>query len=135
MDGYAGKVAADVFAASPSAATFATAVAIGHVSWGVFMLLILTFVGLTPILLGLAVTRSDDYPTPLGWGAVLFGAGAVVAGLIGLGGQSGLFWGLFLATSGPLTVWVLILGIFLWRGVPEGTALDSRPTPTSSRAR
>jgi hypothetical protein len=133
IDGYAEKVAADAFAAGPSAATFAPAAAIGHVSWGMFMLLILTFVGLTPILLGLAVTRSDDYPTPLGWGAVLFGAGAIVAGLIGLGGQSGLFWGLFLATSGPLTVWVLILGVLLWRRAAE--ARPSLPVPPATSVR
>jgi hypothetical protein len=129
IDGYSEKVAADAWAASPSAATFATAAAIAHVSWGAFMLLILTFVGLTPILVGLAVTRSGEYPAALGWGAVLFGAGAVVAGLVGFGGQSGLFWGLFLATSGPLTLWVLILGVLLWRKAPQ-----ARPTPTPTPA-
>jgi hypothetical protein len=126
IDGYAEKVAADAAAASPSSTTFAIAAAIAHVSWAAFMVTVLSFVGLTPILFGLAVIRSEEYPAPLGWGAMLFGAGAVVAGLVGFGGQSGLFWGLFLATSGPLTVWVLILGVLLWRKVPEATPSPAR---------
>jgi hypothetical protein len=127
IDGYSQKAAADAWAASPSAASFATAAAVAHVSWGAFMLLILTFVGLTPMLLGLAVTRSSDYPTLLGWAAVLLGVGAVVAAVLGFGGQSALFWGLFLATSGPLTLWVLALGLFLWRRVTE-----ARPAAAAS---
>jgi hypothetical protein len=119
VDGYSQKAAADAWAASPSAASFATAAAVAHVSWGAFMLLILTFVGVTPILIGLAATRSGAYPAVWGWGAVLFGVGAIIAGLIGFGGQSGLFWGLFLATSAPLTAWVLILGVLLWRRMPS----------------
>jgi hypothetical protein len=119
IDGYASKAAADAWAASPSAATFATAAAVTQVSWGAFMLLILTFVGLTPILLGIAAARSGRYPASLGWVAVAFGMGAIVAGLVGFGGQSSLFWILFLATSGPLTLWVLVAGILLGRQAVE----------------
>ena len=83
------------------------------------MVLILTFVALTPAVIGVAVTRSGAYPAPLGWAAVVLGAGAMVAALLGFGGQSALFWALFLATSGPLTLWVLALGVLLWRRIPE----------------
>ena len=45
----------------------------------------------------------------------ILGAGAVVAGVIGFGGQSALFWILFVATSGLITLWILALGVLLGR--------------------
>ena len=49
----------------------------------------------------------------------MLGVGAVVGAVLGFEGQSALFWGLFLATSGPLTLWVLMLGAILWRRLSQ----------------
>jgi hypothetical protein len=61
------------------------------------------------------VAASGEYPPALGWAVAILGAGAVVAGVIGFGGQSALFWILFVATSGLITLWILALGVLLGR--------------------
>jgi hypothetical protein len=118
IDGYGSKAAADAWveAAGPTRqAAFATAAAVVQVSWGCFMLMTITYVGLTPILFGAAVAASGEYPPALGWAVAILGAGAVVAGVIGFGGQSALFWILFVATSGLITLWILAMGVLLGR--------------------
>jgi hypothetical protein len=118
IDGYGSKVTADAWAdaAGPARqAAFATAAAVVEVSWGCFMLMTITYVGLTPILFGTAVAASGEYPAALGWAVAILGAGAVVAGVIGFGGQTALFWVLFVATSGLITLGILALGVLLGR--------------------
>jgi hypothetical protein len=118
IDGYGSKVTADAWADAAGAArqaAFATAAAVVQVSWGCFMLMTIAYVGLTPILFGAAVAASGEYPPALGWAVAILGAGAVVAGVIGFGGQSALFWILFVATSGLITLWILAFGVLLGR--------------------
>jgi hypothetical protein len=118
IDGYGSKAAADAWAdaAGPGRqAAFATAAALVQVSWGCFMLMTITYVGLTPMLFGAAVATSGEYAPALGWAVAILGAGAVVAGVIGFGGQSALFWVLFVATSGLITLWILAMGVLLGR--------------------
>jgi hypothetical protein len=118
IDGYGSKAAADAWAEASGPArqaAFATAAALVQVSWGCFMLMTITYVGLTPILFGAAVAASGEYPLAVGWAVAILGAGAVVAGVIGFGGQSALFWVLFVATSGLITLWILAMGVLLGR--------------------
>jgi hypothetical protein len=118
IDGYGSKAAAEAWAEASDPgrpAAFATAAALVQVSWGCFMLMTITYVGVTPILFGAAVAASEEYPPALGWAVAILGAGAVVAGLIGFGGQSVLFWVLFVATSGLITLWILAMGVLLGR--------------------
>lgn len=124
VDGYATGAAAE---AATAAATEDRAVAqvafeaVEQVSWALFMALVLMVLGVAPVALGLAIAAGDEYPTVFGWPAVAVGGGSIVAGAIGyLGGPSAAFFILFTVTSGLLTLWVLALGVTLWRRVAAG---------------
>jgi hypothetical protein len=109
VDGYATKQVAD-------AAGSAAGAAVVHIGWALFMALIIMFVGITPALVGLAAARSGIYPAWLGWVAVVLGLASVVTGVVGtVDGASAGFFVAFTATSGLLTLWVLVLGVLLGR--------------------
>jgi hypothetical protein len=113
VDTYATKAAADAVGdqvASPEGA------AVVHIGWSLFMMFIITFLGVTPFLFGLAVGLEPGYPSALGYGAVVLGSAAVVNGVNGmLGGPSAGFYVVFTVVSGLLTLWVLALGVLLGR--------------------
>jgi hypothetical protein len=113
VDTYATKAVADAVGdqvGSPEGA------AVVHIGWSLFMMFIITFLGVTPFLFGLAVGSDPRYPTALGYGGVILGAAAVVNGVDGvLGGGSGRFFVVFTVISGLLTLWVLALGVLLGR--------------------
>jgi hypothetical protein len=118
IDGYATKAVADALAGGGPAALAAGA-AVAHVGWGVFMLLTITYLGITPILFGMAVAGSRVYPAAFGLPVVVLGLVALVAGVLGtVDGPSATFFLLFSISSGLLTLWVLAIGILLWRRVP-----------------
>jgi hypothetical protein len=112
VDGYTTKAIAD--ATAPGSA--GSAVAAVELGWALFMGLIITFLGFTPMLFGVAVAVDGRYPAGLGWGAALLGAVCVVDGVVGtVAGPSGAFFLVFTVASGLLTLWVLLLGVYLGR--------------------
>jgi hypothetical protein len=125
VDGYASKAVADALAAAPTdAAAIAAGTAVAEVGWGLFMLTAITILGLTPLLFGLALAASKDWPGVFGWPVVVLGLGSIVAGLIGIsGGPSPAFFIVFTATSVLITLWVLAGGIRLWMRTPEVVAV------------
>jgi hypothetical protein len=113
VDGYATKQIADAVAAGGDQTAGA---AVLHVAWALFTGLIILFVGVTPALLGMAAARSGIYPAWLGWAAVILGIVAVADGIVAAwDGPSAAFFAVFIATSGLLTLWVLILGVLVGR--------------------
>jgi hypothetical protein len=122
IDGYATKTAADAVAGGGEAA-LAAATALVHAGWGIFMLFVITYVGITPILFGMALAGSRVYPVAFGWPVAALGLVSVVAGVLGtVDGPSATFFLLFMISSGLLTLWVLGVGILMWRQVPVGAA-------------
>ena len=94
--------------------------AVADVTWGLFMFLILTFLGITPIFFGVAIAASRVYPALLGWVAVVFGLVSVVAGVWGtLAGPTAPFFLVFTVSSLVLTLFVLVAGVFLMRRARE----------------
>jgi hypothetical protein len=119
VDGYGLKAAADA-AAGGEAGAVAAGTAVAEVTWGLFMFLILTFLGLTPIFFGVAITASRVYPAVLGWVAVVFGLVSVVASVWGtLSGPTAPFFLVFTVSSLVLTLFVLVAGVYLMRRGPE----------------
>jgi hypothetical protein len=113
VDGYATKQIAEAVAAGGDQTAGA---AVLHVAWALFAGLIILFVGVAPALLGLAAARSGIYPAWLGWAAVILGVVAVADGFVAAwDGPSAGFFLVFIATSGLLTLWVLVLGVLVGR--------------------
>jgi hypothetical protein len=118
VDGYALKAVAD--AVGGQATGSAEGSAIVHIVWALFTMFIITFLGVTPFLFGLAVASDPGYSSPLGYGAILLGSAAVVNGASGiLGGPSAGFFVVFTVVSGLLTLWVLALGVVLLRAARQ----------------
>jgi hypothetical protein len=119
VDGYATKAVADAWSratGAEQATLVAAGTAVAEVGWALFMMLALTVVGLVPIAFGWAVATSGRYPAALGWPVAVAGAGSVVASMLGVvGGPSATFFVLFIVTSALATLWVLAMGIALWR--------------------
>ncbi len=128
VDGYATKAVADAWAAAQSDATLAAGTAVAEIAWALFMGMILVFLGTTPVLLGWAVARSRVYPAAFGWPVVVLGLLSVAASVMGvLDGPSATFIVLFTISSGLLTIWVIGIGIVLWRRVA-----DAVPAPAAA---
>jgi hypothetical protein len=79
------------------------------------------FFGLTFLLYGLAVRAGERYPRWLGWVAVGAGLAAVVVGLIHLmTGPSVLTISVFPAVAAVASLWLLVIGLLLWRRLRGG---------------
>jgi hypothetical protein len=116
VDGYATKAIADQVVGQQGQVDAASGMAVVEIGWALFMALVILFIGVTPALFGLAAVRSGIYPSSLAWTAVVLGAVAAGDGVMGwvAGPSAGFFW-VFVATSGLLTLWVLILGVLVGR--------------------
>jgi hypothetical protein len=119
-DGITVKVLADAWAKAPAtekAAAFSVAHALAQINVAVFSVWVIEFFGVTIILYGLAVLTSSVYPKWLGWVAVLAGIGSALIGLNqAYKGPSTLVTNvLFPIFSIIITIWVLVMGILLWR--------------------
>ncbi len=121
IDGYAIKAVADATAAAPGdPAALAAGVAVAEAGWGLFMLTAMTFLGIVPVLYGLALASSKEWPAVFGAPIVVVGLGSIVAGLMGtFGGPTSAFFLLFTVTSVLAILWVLAGGIRLWMRTPE----------------
>jgi Domain of unknown function (DUF4386) len=120
LDGVAAKQLADQWAAAPEPAK---APALGLVSanetvnFALAGLFNLTFAGVPFVLFGLAVAYAGTYPRWLGWVAFFAGIGSILAGLIqALTGEPTVV-SLILTIIGPtvITLWMLVIGVLLWR--------------------
>ena len=118
INGIAGNETAEAWVNAPAeekAAAFRVAEAVQHMVIGVIGLGSMLY-GAAILLYGLAVALSNIYPRWLGWVAAVAGLGGAVAGLlIFLIGPS--FGTLlpFLLSSLLSTLWVLVMGVLMWR--------------------
>ena len=103
--------------AGETAAAFRVADALHEASIALFSMFIFAYFGVTILLYGLAVSLSDVYPKWLGWTAVVLGVGAAVLGLIqayqGLSETVSTI--LFPIVATLISLWILVMGVLLWR--------------------
>lgn len=73
--------------------------------------------GATPLLFGVAMVTSDDYPNWVGWAGLIFGSVALAAGTIQvLTQQTDLAQlVLFPVAAIGITLWIIYVGVLLWR--------------------
>jgi hypothetical protein len=120
MDGFAMNQLARSWVDAPlaeKATALRVADALEQAQYAVYSLSIVLFLGLGIFLYGLATVLSSVYPKPLGWLALLSGAGAFVIGVVQeLSGPSfrgtEIFFALFSMLS---TIWVLSMGVVMCR--------------------
>ena len=117
VDGIALKAVANEWASSQNESLFQAAYVLEQIGLGLFTMLIFFIFGVLYILYGLAVALSDIYPKWLGWLALVLGTAGAVIGLVhAYQGPSDLLTNvLFPIVSILLTVWVLVMGVLMWR--------------------
>lgn len=73
--------------------------------------------GATPMLFGVAMLTSDDYPSWIGWAGMIFGSVALAAGTIQILTQQTTLtqFVLFPVAAIGITLWIIYLGVLLWR--------------------
>ncbi|HEX2259231.1 MAG TPA: hypothetical protein VHJ40_05745 [Actinomycetota bacterium] len=125
-DGMAVHDMATDWVANQSDVSLASATAVSQVTLALFTALIFVFFGLTPLLYGVAVLGSDEYPKGLGYLPIASGVLGLVAGSIQfMSGISQLTASiLFPISSVATTVWLLLMGWYLWKrsAVPAPSA-------------
>jgi hypothetical protein len=122
VDGVALKVIVDRWAIATGdtrAIVFEAAFSVRQIEIGLASLFsILT--GFTLFAFGLAILFSARYPIWLGWIGLLNGLGMVMSGSAQAStGFSGLSMILSMSTSVVLLVWIVAVGIFMWRLAPQ----------------
>ena len=142
VDGVALKFAVDRWAAAAPnqrELAFEAAYAVRQVEIGLASLFSLVS-GLTVLVLGLALVWSIRYPAWLGALGVLAGLGLLGAGSAqAQAGFSGTAMTLSMGASVVLLVWLLLVGVFMWRLAPQlvgesGVATQARSEPGSARS-
>jgi hypothetical protein len=118
VDGIALKRLVDVWASAPAAqkeVAFYAALAVRQVEIGLASALSL-LLGLTVTVYGVALLATNTYPKWLGGLAVVGGVPATAAGVVvAYTGFSGPAMAINMPASFILLVWVLALGVFMWR--------------------
>jgi len=118
VDGIALKRMVDIWAAAPAAqkeVAFHAAFAVRQVEVGLASLLSL-LMGLTVTVYGVALLVNPTYPKWLGGVAIVGGVPTTVAGVVmAYTGFSGLAMAINMPASSILLVWMLALGVFMWR--------------------
>jgi hypothetical protein len=97
---------------------------IAWVAGGLFLASIGLFFGFTPLFYGIAVLSGDEYPSWLGWTAIVAGAVAVLTGTIVYfdGFSKTTDNVLFPISSILFTVWVGLMGYKLWQKTSQPAA-------------
>ena len=130
VDGIALKKMVDAWAAAPAAAkegVFHAAFAVRQIEIGLASMVSLSL-GLTATVYGVALLADRTYPTWLGGLAVIGGVPTMVAGVvIAHTGFSDLAMMINMPANSLLLVWMLILGVWMWRG-----GHDRRAQPATS---
>ena len=129
VDGIALKAMVDAWAAAPAAqkeAAFYAAFAVRQVEIGLASVLSL-LLGLTVTVYGVALLVDPTYPKWLGGCAIGGGVPAAAAGVVmAHSGFSRLAMAINMSAGSLLLVWMLTLGVFMWRrgrGAPGQTAV------------
>ena len=116
VDGVAVKFVADEWVSAPAAEkadALRVAEAVRHIEIGLSSFVEL-MLGAALLLYGLAIAFSDVYPKWLGWAAAAVGVGWIVLGL--LVAHNGFTQvPLTMLVSALLSLWVVVLAVFLWR--------------------
>jgi hypothetical protein len=128
VDGIALKTMVDVWAAAPAAqkeTAFYAAFAVRQMEIGLGAVLSLLF-GLTVTVYGIALLVDHTYPQWLGGLGIAGGVPTIVAGMVmAFTGFSGLAMAISMPAGSLVLVWMLTLGICMWRRgrvPPEDTA-------------
>jgi hypothetical protein len=118
VDGIALKAAVDAWAAAPATqkeAAFYAAFAVRQVEIGLAATGSLLF-GLTVTVYGVALLRDRTYPKWLAGLAIVAGALTAIAGIVtAYAGFSALMMAISMPASSLLLVWMLAVGICMWR--------------------
>jgi hypothetical protein len=126
VDAFAMREAAENFANASQqdrVGAFWAANAIENVSGAMFNMGTIVFIGVSPLLLGMAAVRTGRYPAALAWMAIVGGAAGILTGMAGLGGAEGDDLLVpFLVASLLVTIWVIGAGWHLWRTVEREPA-------------
>lgn len=120
MDGIAMKWIAQAWITAPEgekAMAFRIAAATLRVTSALSAMWIIVLFGATHLLYGIAILSGSTYPRWLGWVAVIGGAGALVTGVLqSYQGLTALLVNVLLPIfASLLTLWLLVMGIRLWR--------------------
>ena len=116
VDGIALKLMVDAWAAAPSDALFQATFAVRQVEIGLASVLGMVF-GVTITVYGAAMWSRDLYPKWVAGIAVLGGIPTVLAGvIIAYSGFSSLAMSVNMPASCVLFVWMVAVGVLLWRG-------------------
>lgn len=92
---------------------------------GGFPLYVALFLGLPFVLFGLAVTFSSTYPSWLGWLGTAAGAVAFLVGTTNFVGLTFLPMQLFVLSVFLLDVWMIAIGVLMWRRAASGSRRPS----------
>ncbi len=118
VDGIALKVMVDTWAAAPAVqkeVTFYAAFAVRQIEIGLASMLSL-LMGLTVTMYGVALLVDHTYPRWVGGLAIMGGVPTAVTGVVmAYTGFSGLAMAINMPASPLLLVWMLILGVRMWR--------------------
>lgn len=128
VDGIALKTMVDAWATAPTAqkeATFQAALTVRQMEIGLAGMMNIMF-GLTAICYGTALLVDHTYPKWIGGLAVVGGVATTIAGIMmAYTGFSGPAMAISMPASSILLVWMLSLGVLMWRrgGIrPDGSS-------------
>jgi hypothetical protein len=120
VDGLAQKRLADTWAAAQAAdkaGALGAVLAVVALSGALLIMASIVTFGITSLLLGLAIASEETYPRWLGWTGIVLGAAAVLIGFVQAYQEPSVLVSVVLPASVSLggTIWVLALGVLLWR--------------------
>jgi hypothetical protein len=139
LDGMATQNVARAWLNAPAAdraLAFRIAETFDQITFALYTLWVIVFTGLAFVVYGLAILTDTVYPKWFGWVAVLAGSGSVVVGLAqAYAGRSAAIEIGFVVCSVTVTLWMLAIGIVLWRRADGtvNTAVSSGASPALAR--